>query len=44
MMTEGALFSDPQQARTIAAEYESLKQTLEAHYATWTELAEEQEA
>jgi len=44
MMTEGALFSDPQQARTLTTEYESLKQTLEAQYAAWTELAEEQEA
>ena len=41
LMTDGATFSDPQRARELAAEYETLKRELEEHYAAWTELAEE---
>jgi ATP-binding cassette subfamily F protein 3 len=41
LMGDGATFSDPQRARELTAEYESLKHELEEHYSTWTELAEE---
>ncbi|MSQ47737.1 MAG: ABC transporter ATP-binding protein [Deltaproteobacteria bacterium] len=44
MMGDGSAFSDPQQARAIATEYESLKQTLEAQYRVWATVAEEMEA
>jgi len=44
MMGDGTVFSDPQQARAIAAEYESLKQTLEEQYRVWSTVAEEMEA
>src|SRR5262249_13245278 len=43
LMTDGATFSDPQRARELAAEYETLKRELEGRYAAWTELAEEME-
>jgi hypothetical protein len=42
-MADGATFSDPQRARELAAEYETLKRQLEGRYAAWTELAEEME-
>ena len=44
MMSDGTAFRDPSQAREIAAEYESLKQGLEEHYAVWTVVAEEVDA
>jgi len=44
MMADGAVFSDPQQARVLSTEYEALKQDLEGHYADWSQLAEEMEA
>jgi ATP-binding cassette subfamily F protein 3 len=44
LMADGATFSDPQKARELAAEYETIKQSLEEHYTTWTALAEEAEA
>jgi ATP-binding cassette, subfamily F, member 3 len=43
LMADGATFSDPQRARELAAEYETLKRQLEGRYAAWTELAEEME-
>jgi hypothetical protein len=42
-MADGAAFSDPQRARELTTEYETLKRALEGHYAAWTELAEEME-
>ncbi|NOT56068.1 MAG: ABC-F family ATP-binding cassette domain-containing protein [Deltaproteobacteria bacterium] len=44
MMGDGAVFSDPQQARTIAAEYETLKLKLDEQYRVWSTVAEEMEA
>jgi ATP-binding cassette subfamily F protein 3 len=44
LMADGEIFSDPQRARALAAEYEILKRELEERYAAWTELAEETEA
>jgi ATP-binding cassette, subfamily F, member 3 len=44
MMSDGAVFSDPQQARTIAAEYETLKLKLDEQYRVWSTVAEEMEA
>jgi ATP-binding cassette subfamily F protein 3 len=44
MMGDGTVFGDPQQARAIAAEYESLKQMLEEQYHVWSTVAEEMEA
>jgi len=41
MMADGAVFSDPQQARVLSTEYETLKQDLEGHYSAWSQLAEE---
>jgi len=43
MMADGSLFSDPQRAKDLSIEYETLKQDLEAHYLTWSQLAEEME-
>jgi ATP-binding cassette subfamily F protein 3 len=43
LMADGAAFSDPQRARELTTEYETLKRALEGHYAAWTELAEEME-
>jgi hypothetical protein len=43
MMGDGATFSDPQRARELTAEYETLKHELETHYSTWAQLAEERE-
>lgn len=40
LMADGTTFTDPQRARELTQEYEILKQTLEEHYAVWTELAE----
>ena len=39
-MADGATFGDPQRARELATEYDTLKRKLEERYATWTELAE----
>lgn len=44
MMGDGTAFSDPQQAREIAVEYESLTQRLEEQYRVWSTVAEEMEA
>ena len=44
MMSDGAAFGDPQQAREIAGEYESLTQRLEEQYRVWSTVAEEMEA
>jgi ATP-binding cassette subfamily F protein 3 len=44
LMADGATFSDPQRARDLATEYDTLKRELEERYATWTELAEEMDA
>jgi ATP-binding cassette subfamily F protein 3 len=41
MMADGTTFSNPQRAKEIAAEYETVKHRLEERYTTWTELAEE---
>ncbi len=43
MMADGALFSDPQRAKDLTAEYETLKHKLEEHYTAWSALAEEME-
>jgi ATP-binding cassette subfamily F protein 3 len=43
LMADGATFSDPQRARELATEYDTLKRELEERYAAWTELAEETE-
>ncbi|HJY81467.1 MAG TPA: ABC-F family ATP-binding cassette domain-containing protein [Candidatus Binatia bacterium] len=40
LMADGATFGDPQRARDLATEYDTLKHELEERYATWTELAE----
>jgi len=40
LMADGTTFTDPQRARELSHEYETLKQTLEAQYAAWTALAE----
>ncbi len=39
-MADGTTFTNPQRARELTQEYETLKQTLEEQYAVWTELAE----
>jgi ATP-binding cassette, subfamily F, member 3 len=44
MMTDGALFSDPQRAKELTAEYDTLKHKLEEQYTAWSALAEEVEA
>ncbi|MBI3758070.1 MAG: ATP-binding cassette domain-containing protein [Deltaproteobacteria bacterium] len=44
MMADGASFSDPQRAKELTAEYDTLKQKLEEHYTAWSALAEESEA
>jgi ATP-binding cassette subfamily F protein 3 len=44
MMTDGALFSDPQRAKELTAEYDTLKHKLEEQYTAWPALAEESEA
>jgi ATP-binding cassette subfamily F protein 3 len=44
LMADGAMFSDPQHARELSAEYETLKHDLDEHYAAWSALAEEMEA
>jgi ATP-binding cassette, subfamily F, member 3 len=44
LMADGATFGDPQRARDLATEYDTLKRELEERYATWTELAEEMDA
>jgi len=43
LMADGATFNDPQRARALAQEYETLKLDLEEQYAAWTALAEEME-
>ncbi|MBI3302630.1 MAG: ATP-binding cassette domain-containing protein [Deltaproteobacteria bacterium] len=43
LMANGATFSDPQRARELTAEYETLKRKLETQYTAWSELAEETE-
>jgi ATP-binding cassette subfamily F protein 3 len=43
MMADGSTFSDPQRAKDLSTEYETLKQGLEGHYTTWSALAEEME-
>ena len=40
LMMDGTTFSDPQRAKGIASEYETLKRELEEQYAKWTALAE----
>ncbi|MGE0824721.1 MAG: ABC-F family ATP-binding cassette domain-containing protein [Candidatus Binatia bacterium] len=42
-MADGSAFSDPQQARTLTEEYDSLKNALEKQYAAWSQIAEEME-
>ena len=44
LMADGATFSDPQRAREVAVEYETLKRQLEERYTAWAELAEEMDA
>jgi ATP-binding cassette subfamily F protein 3 len=44
MMADGATFTDPQRAKELSTEYETLKHDLETRYAAWSELAEEMEA
>jgi ATP-binding cassette subfamily F protein 3 len=44
LMADGSLFSDPQRAKDLSDEYETLKQDLEGHYTAWSQLAEEIEA
>ena len=44
MMADGALFSDPQRAKDLSTEYETLKQDLEGRYIEWSKLAEAMEA
>ena len=44
MMTDGALFSDPQRAKELTVEYDTLKHKLEEQYTAWSALAEEIEA
>jgi ATP-binding cassette subfamily F protein 3 len=44
MMGDGTVFGDPQQAREITAEYESLTRMLEEEYRVWSTVAEEMEA
>jgi ATP-binding cassette subfamily F protein 3 len=44
MMADGSTFSDPQRAKDLSTEYETLKQGLEGHYTAWSALAEEMEA
>jgi len=44
LMADGATFSDPQRAREVAVEYETLKRELEERYTAWAELAEEMDA
>jgi ATP-binding cassette subfamily F protein 3 len=41
LMADGATFSDPQRARSLSTEYETLKAELEERYAVWSVLAEE---
>jgi len=43
LMADGATFSDPQRAKDLTHEYETLTHTLEERYAAWTALAEEME-
>ncbi len=40
LMMDGTTFSDPQRAKRIASEYETLKRELEEQYVRWTALAE----
>ena len=44
LMADGATFSDPQRAREVAVEYETLKRELEERYSAWAKLAEEMDA
>ena len=41
LMADSSLYSTPQRAKEVAAEYETLKAELERHYTSWSELAEE---
>ncbi len=41
LMADRSVYSTPQRAKEVAAEYETLKGELEEHYANWSELAEE---
>lgn len=43
MMADGSTFSDPQRAKELSTEYETLKQELEERYTAWSALAEESE-
>jgi ATP-binding cassette subfamily F protein 3 len=43
MMADGSTFSDPQRAKELSAEYETLKDKLDEQYAAWSALAEEME-
>ena len=36
MMADGALFSDPQRAKDLSTEYETLKQDLKGRYIEWS--------
>jgi ATP-binding cassette subfamily F protein 3 len=40
LMADGGTFSDPQRAREIAGEYDTLKRDIDEHYAEWAALAE----
>jgi ATP-binding cassette subfamily F protein 3 len=44
MMADGSTFSDPQRAKELSVEYETLKVKLDEQYAVWSTLAEEMEA
>ena len=41
LMTDSAVFADPQRAKDVAVEYEALKTEIEQQYTSWSELAEE---
>ena len=40
-MADSTTYSDPQRAKGISTEYETVKRDLEQQYATWSELAED---
>ncbi len=41
LMADSTTYSDPQRAKGISTEYETVKRDLEQQYATWSELAED---
>jgi len=43
LMADGVTFSNPQRAREITREYDTLKHDLDSHYTAWAELAEAEE-